>query len=463
MLDITKAQPRTLYVYRNVLNAQDIISWAKSQGFDKVVPPEEMHVTIAYSKTPVDWIKMGSNQNTYPGSPFRVDGTLTIMPGGPRVVEPLGPDAIVLMFASPDLAYRNEDIRNKGASWDWPGFQPHITLTYNGVPKGLDLDEVEPYQGVIELGPETFEEITPNATDGIVEKLDMTDHSITLDVPLFIRLLEYAREDSPKGLPGDLSLHELTERAIDLQNKGEDCLSMDRYKDIVGDAGMKKIGARHTKQEYDQLQSIHDQCVALGAKCEGQGTHNLEDLEENPEGQNVDVIKVDSNLGLVFGWAIVCKRDGEDYYDLNRDSSGERVPEHIPEQSMLEASSDFMENSRLAKEMHVGDGKGSIVFAFPLTTDIAKAMGINTRTTGLMIAMKPSTPELLSKYENGVYKGFSIGGKKLNFEDIEMNKSVSDFDIDTLLKTLGADAKASDFIHDFVHSDNKRFKGKSKA
>jgi hypothetical protein len=29
-------------------------------------------------------------------------------------------------------------------------------------------------------------------------------------------------------------------------------------------------------------------------------------------------------------------------------------------------------------------------------------------------------------------------------------------------KVLGGDANASDYIRDFVHSDNKRFKGKSK-
>jgi hypothetical protein len=37
-----------------------------------------------------------------------------------------------------------------------------------------------------------------------------------------------------------------------------------------------------------------------------------------------------------------------------------------------------MENSRIAKEMHQGDAKGSVVFAFPLTAEIAKSLGITT-------------------------------------------------------------------------------------
>ena len=46
--------------------------------------------------------------------------------------------------------------------------------------------------------------------------------------------------------------------------------------------------------------------------------------------------------GVVFGWAIVCKQDGQDYYDLNVDrATGKRKPDHIPESSMLDAACGF--------------------------------------------------------------------------------------------------------------------------
>lgn len=112
------------------------------------------------------------------------------------------------------------------------------------------------------------------------------------------------------------------------------------------------------------------------------------------------VLKV-SDLGLVFGFAIVSTLDGEPYFDKQGD--------HIPEDAMLKAATDFMENSRIAKEMHAGDQKGSVVFAFPLTADIAKSLGIETKQTGLLIAMKPSD-EVLTKFKDGTYTGFSIGG-----------------------------------------------------
>lgn len=128
--------------------------------------------------------------------------------------------------------------------------------------------------------------------------------------------------------------------------------------------------------------------------------------------------KVDEDLGLVLGWAIVCKVDGEDYYDLNIDrDTGERVPEHIPERTMLKASAEFMENSRVGNEMHRGPDSGTYIFAFPMTTEIAEKMDITTKYTGLMVAYKP-TPEVLAKFRDGTYKGFSIEGRRLKSETV---------------------------------------------
>ena len=53
---MTKTEgPKTLYVNRPLLNAGQITAWAKAQGFKSVQKPEDMHVTICYSKAPFDW------------------------------------------------------------------------------------------------------------------------------------------------------------------------------------------------------------------------------------------------------------------------------------------------------------------------------------------------------------------------------------------------------------------------
>jgi hypothetical protein len=51
---------------------------------------------------------------------------------------------------------------------------------------------------------------------------------VTLDIPLFIRLLEYAREDAKT----DMDLHKVTENAIALSTTGK-TLTMAQYDGLV--------------------------------------------------------------------------------------------------------------------------------------------------------------------------------------------------------------------------------------
>ena len=54
--------------------------------------------------------------------------------------------------------------------------------------------------------------------------------SVTLDIPLFIRLMEFAREDAAD----DMILHKIAEKLIGMGEEGQS-LSMSDYEDIVGD------------------------------------------------------------------------------------------------------------------------------------------------------------------------------------------------------------------------------------
>ncbi len=140
------AAPRTLYVRRDVINRAEIVRWAKEQGFTDIVP--DLHVTIAYSRTPVDWFAMGESWAS----------RLEIGAGGPRQMEGFGPDGKykALLFTAVELIWRHREIVEKGASWEWPEYQPHISIQVGG---DIDLSKVEPYQGKIILGPEIFEEL----------------------------------------------------------------------------------------------------------------------------------------------------------------------------------------------------------------------------------------------------------------------------------------------------------------
>jgi len=140
------AAPRTLYVSRKVLNGEEILRWAKAQGFTSTLAASDLHVTITYSRAPVDWFKMGASW----------DDDITVRAGGPRQMEAFG-KAKVLLFANNMLVWRHNEMVELGASWDHPEYQPHITISYEA--SDIDLSKVEPYQGVIKLGPELFEEI----------------------------------------------------------------------------------------------------------------------------------------------------------------------------------------------------------------------------------------------------------------------------------------------------------------
>ena len=60
-----------------------------------------------------------------------------------------------------------------------------------------------------------------------MEQFNPSD-KITVDVPLFIRLLEYAREDAKT----DMDLHNVAENAIKLSETGK-TLTMAQYDEIV--------------------------------------------------------------------------------------------------------------------------------------------------------------------------------------------------------------------------------------
>jgi hypothetical protein len=72
--------------------------------------------------------------------------------------------------------------------------------------------------------------ITPKPDLKEAKKEDAVD-TITMDIPLFLRMLEYSREDASQ----DMDLHDVTEKANKL-GKERGILSMDDYEEIVGAA-----------------------------------------------------------------------------------------------------------------------------------------------------------------------------------------------------------------------------------
>lgn len=304
--EIAKRGRAPLYVYRKVVNGAAIAAWCREQGFPTVRDPETMHVTVTYSKDPVDWLAMGE-PDSWP-NPDK-DGNITLPAGGPRMLESFGgqngnPKVIVLAFASNSLSWRHRSMREKGASWSFPDYTPHITLSADG--GEFDFEAIKPYSGEIVLGPEIFEPLDEEWNKKIVEK----------------------------------DANEVRKAAVDAEH------------------------------------------------------------------------------GLVFGFAIVSKVGGEDFYDSQLDPvTKEPRADHIPEEAMVEAALDFAKSARLAKQMHEGEADGMVPFLMPITKAVRDYI-VENDFTGLFIGMHPA-PDALAKFKSGDYRGFSIGGNRIIDEEVE--------------------------------------------
>lgn len=131
---------------------------------------------------------------------------------------------------------------------------------------------------------------------------------------------------------------------------------------------------------------------------------------------DAQILKVSTEMGLIFGFAMICKSAEDEFFDSDDDT--------FTEQGMLEAATEFAMTKRVACDMHARDEggqpiqDGGVIHHFPLTSEIAKALGIITPVTGLLVALKPDNPETLEKARTGEYTGFSIGGAVIEAEDV---------------------------------------------
>ena len=118
---------------------------------------------------------------------------------------------------------------------------------------------------------------------------------------------------------------------------------------------------------------------------------------------------ISDELGVVFGFAMTSKINGQDYTDTQG--------HQLDESAMLKAALGYAESARAAKEQHKREGAGSVPFVFPLTSEIAAALGISTARHGVLIGMKPDAA-MLAKFKSGELTGFSIAGTLHKYEEV---------------------------------------------
>lgn len=156
-----------LYAYRPVLNAEEIIAWAKANGFAKTLLPDDMHVTVCFSRRPFS-AELSEFIDRDDEHFWWFDNEIPIHEGN-RSVEPLGDKgAVVLKISSDMLEYEWQSFIDRGASWDYESYQPHITLTYENAPDVLPA----PFDRPIILGAMRFRELDPEGGLAVKEAND---------------------------------------------------------------------------------------------------------------------------------------------------------------------------------------------------------------------------------------------------------------------------------------------------
>ena len=152
---------RTLYARRDLINGEEFVAWAKSQGFETALAPNKLHCTIIYSKTAFEW---GGERQLRP-----INGLLTCK-GGTRTLDRLGNEgAVVLRFRSATLRQRCTTMKFYGATSDYPTFKPHITISYNA--PDISIASVKPFEKPLLFGPEIFQVIDKDFTSAdVLEK-----------------------------------------------------------------------------------------------------------------------------------------------------------------------------------------------------------------------------------------------------------------------------------------------------
>ena len=174
------------------------------------------------------------------------------------------------MFVYPeDVKQSMNEAKEQSLYKDWDQFEkPSKILVYLNNGKTLEITPLKlkggkrVYDAILQAFIDDRLDITNKVIQGMTNNLseakseDKVD-TITMDVPLFLRMLEYSREDASQ----DMDLHDVTEKAISL-GKERGILQMDDYDEIISTT--EKVNEVNLKQaklssaEYQKAKKLKD-------------------------------------------------------------------------------------------------------------------------------------------------------------------------------------------------------------
>jgi hypothetical protein len=218
--------------------------------------------------------------------------------------------------------------------------------------------------------------------ESIIKRM-MNDDIFTMSAEAAVRSMEI-------GLNGDVHVHQTADgQAVYMPGTSHEAY-LERMAEL---AGVYDTGSLETPVSSDSRQDLLERVISA----------IMQAAMEYDVVKSAEILKLDSERRIAWGWASVSTMKGEPVTDLQGDT--------ITPSEMEKMADRFMASARMAKAMHEGDQIGEVLHSLPLTAELAKALGMETDREGWVVGMKINSDEVWAGFKNGTYKGFSVGGK----------------------------------------------------
>lgn len=137
-----------IYAECPVQNFKEVYTWAR-EICPVPIKGHEMHCTVMYSRDFVDLSKVK------PGRAIRIG------PSRDRRLLKLGDATVIALGQRESDALRATWLMftKAGASWDFPTYLPHVSISYDWKVSQGELNLINAYEGPLEFGPYRIEPI----------------------------------------------------------------------------------------------------------------------------------------------------------------------------------------------------------------------------------------------------------------------------------------------------------------
>lgn len=134
--DEVTEQGDPVWIRRPVENWRDMYEYARRAGIPKLMPPTNLHMTLATVRNAVVW------------GDLRLRTDRLVIPAGSLPIQIFAYTIKAIAFEHPEIAERNLELREMFPTMDHPVMRPHVSLYKGGRMPGI------PYDREIVLGPE---------------------------------------------------------------------------------------------------------------------------------------------------------------------------------------------------------------------------------------------------------------------------------------------------------------------